>query len=219
MTPEADPLPTLAPLNIACTTTDCDNNLHCFRRSRKKKKVQGGLSGGTSGACQACGEERVDWARVHQKNIADIGYTVDSLRFEWIRNHFWDAPLTEHAVNYARRKGRVKLQDTVSKRVVAAVGGASATLYRDGMQTPTKDLVNPIHAAQHAMAVCCRKCIEYWHGIPQDRDLSAQETKYLTQLLVHYLDRKLPDLLDSPQKVASIPKGHRLSGSKRQREE
>jgi len=35
-----------------------------------------------------------------------------------------------------------------------------------------------VHYAQHATAACCRKCIEYWHGIGPVREIEkAMEMK------------------------------------------
>lgn len=204
MTAETETLPTLAPLNISCTRSDCENDLHCFRRSRRKKRQ--GKTGAVPGACQSCGEERVHWARVHVRDVADVAHTVENLRHEWIRNHFWEAPLPERAVNYALRKGRLRLREAVEHRVRTSVGQSSDKLYRDGTQTPIKDIGNPIHAAQHAMAACCRKCIEYWHDIPMERALTDEEVDYLTALLMHFIDRRLPDLPAEPTKVRGVKK-------------
>jgi hypothetical protein len=62
----------------------------------------------------------------------------------------------------------------------------------DGRQTPWHG--SAIYYAQHATAACCRTCIEYWHGIPRVGDLGAKELDYLTDLVVRYLDERLPDL-------------------------
>ena len=201
MTSEPRLVPILEPLKISCTNTDCENDLHCFRRSKRDKKAQT-----PAGACQSCGEQSIDWARIHQRDISDIDHTVSSLKREWIRNHFWEEPLTERAVNYALRKGTIKLRQAVRTRLVQAVGSSSSELYRDGTQTPTKNVVNPIHAAQHAMGVCCRKCMEYWHAVPSDRSLTEQELDYFEQLLNHFLHVRVPDLSDQSRRVPPIRK-------------
>src|SRR5712671_4659068 len=90
----------LKPLKISCTSTDCINNLHCFQLSKKLLQL------GPSGRCRSCGIQLVDWTRVHRRDANDAQYTFDALRHELIRHHFWHIPLSEYAVNYARRKGR-----------------------------------------------------------------------------------------------------------------
>jgi hypothetical protein len=82
---------------------------------------------------------------------------------------------------------------------VKSVGRASQKLFRDGMQTPLKG--NVIYYAQHATASCCRKCIEYWHDIPRDRDLTDSEVEYLSTLVCRYIDERLPALNDHPVRV------------------
>ena len=53
---------------------------------------------------------------------------------------------------------------------------------------------NPIHYAQHATASCCRKCMEYWHGIPQTQTLTDEQIEYFVELAMMYLKDRLPDL-------------------------
>jgi hypothetical protein len=55
-----------------------------------------------------------------------------------------------------------------------------------------------VYYAQHATATCCRKCMEYWHGIPKDRPLTDGELAYATMLVQAYLDDRLTDLPDDP---------------------
>jgi hypothetical protein len=43
----------------------------------------------------------------------------------------------------------------------------------------------------HAVAACCRKCMEYWHGIPRERALTAEEVTYFASLVWLYVCHKL----------------------------
>ena len=56
------------PLQIKCTASDCDNDLHCFKATRKMAQAD-------RGRCRACGADLVDWHRLHQREIADAKYT------------------------------------------------------------------------------------------------------------------------------------------------
>ena len=64
--------------------------------------------------------------------------------------------------------------------------------YRDGYQTPYEG--NIVYYAQHALAVCCRRCMEDWYGIPNGRDLSDSEIKWFTELVMRYIRHRLNEL-------------------------
>lgn len=66
---------------------------------------------------------------------------------------------------------------------------------------------NTIFYAQHATATCCRKCLQEWYGIPLGVPLTEEQLAYFTELVMRYIDERLPDLKDEPVK---IPK--RLTG-------
>ena len=187
-------------LAISCSDSDCSNGLHCFRVTKRK------VTEYSAGACQACGDNPIDWERVQQRSIQDINHTLEALNHELIRNVFLKMPLGQDAINYAMRKGRVKLQVTVRKRLVQSISRAHP--FRDGTQTPLlEDSPNPIWNAQHATATCCRRCAEYWHGIPRGRQLSDAELDYLTGLVNAFLDEKLPSLSDNPTAIHHAPEG------------
>lgn len=59
----------------------------------------------------------------------------------------------------------------------------------DGKQTPMKQ-VHPIFIAQHACACCCRSCIEKWHHIEKDKELSNEEIDYIVSLLMKWIDKE-----------------------------
>jgi hypothetical protein len=120
---------------------------------------------------------------------------------ELIRHHFWHLTLSEYAENYARRKGRAKLPEAVHHRIKQTVGNPFHPM--QGRQTPreTSATANAIHYAQHATASCCRACLEEWHGIPTDRQLTDDELGYLTDLAMLYILEKLPDLDKNGQRI------------------
>lgn len=181
----------LKKLAISCTKSDCEDNLHCFR-STKKLRDQG-----LGGACRSCHAQLVDWPRVHERQLNDVEHTFTKLRLELIRHYFWHVDIDEQARNHALRKGRTALLGSAVNRIAKAVGVENP--YRDGRQTPFTG--NVIYYAQHATASCCRTCIEYWHGIEKGRALTAEEQNYLIQLVTLYIDERLPDLPEGPTKV------------------
>jgi uncharacterized heparinase superfamily protein len=182
----------LTPLKITCTSTDCSNNLHCFRMTRKLREH------GMNGRCRACGAALVDWDRIHRRDASDAAYTFEALRFELIRHHFWHIPVSPFAINYARRKGRIDLRAAAARQIRRLVGGALNV--REGYQTPreTSPNANAIHFAQHAVAACCRKCIAEWHAIKEGQELTPSELEYLVELVARYIDARIPDLDDAP---------------------
>jgi hypothetical protein len=138
---------------------------------------------------------------VQARSIGDIRHTFDSLSKEWIRHEFWERPFDQHAINHARRKG-MRAMKTVEavKRIRQSVGAAHHP--SEGRQTSLAG--NVLFYAQHAVAACCRRCIEYWHGIPMGAPLAEDEVAYLTSLVTLYLERRLPELNEDPVKVPFI---------------
>jgi hypothetical protein len=181
----------LPKLAISCTATDCDQDLHCFRSTKKLREQ------GLGGLCRKCHIDLIDWPRVHERQIDDVDHTFSELRHEFIRHHFWHVEIDEKAKNHALRKGRIALISSIPTRIANSV--AAELPYRDGRQTPFRD--NVLHYAQHATASCCRTCIEYWHNIPKGRPLTEPEQEYLGSLMARYIEDRLPDLPDGPTRV------------------
>lgn len=196
--------PELKPLRLSCDQTDCEHGLHCFHESKKLAKQHGKHE---CGSCQACGAKLVDWARVQRRDATDNTHTIAALKHEWIRHHYWHTEIDQRAKNYAVRKGRDGLPLAVERRLRSAVGTKHS---RDGRQTPWTG--NILYYAQHATACCCRKCIEYWHGIPQDQTLTDEQIDYFTDLCLRYIDERLPALEPKGRHVPGIP---RADGEKR----
>jgi hypothetical protein len=182
----------LKPLNVSCTSSDCDNGLHCFRKSRR-------MSEADRGRCRSCGRDLVEWGRVHKRELADASYTFEALKYEHVRHHFWHTPIDQRAVNHARRKGRIELKESARKRLQKSIGTKTGF---DGRQTPYEG--NIIYYAQHALACCCRACMEYWHGIPRDAELTDEQIDYFVELVMMYVDERMPDLAESGEKIPFI---------------
>jgi Domain of unknown function (DUF4186) len=183
---------TLKPLKISCKSTNCTSDLHCFQLTKKM------LQQGPSGRCRDCGVQPVDWSRVHRRDLLDVKYTFEALRYELIRHRFWHIALSQYAIDYARRKGKVALRAATEHHIQKAVGNPDHPV--QGRQTPREDkpTANAIHYAQHATASCCRPCLEEWHGIPSDRPLTKEELTYLTDLAMLYIEARIPDLSPNP---------------------
>jgi Domain of unknown function (DUF4186) len=189
---------------ISCTKTDCKSDLHCFRQTSGMKAAN------ESGKCRDCGTELSDWHKLQQMNIDDAEQTFALLKKEYIRHYFWHTEIDQGAINHALNKGRIQLRESVVNRLKKSIGTVHEMPkgvkrpYKDGYQTPFEG--NSIYYAQHATASCCRSCLEYCHGIPQGRDLTEKEINYLTDLIMLYLNERIPRLADHPQKQPRIQK-------------
>ena len=95
--------------------------------------------------------------------------------------------LTEPLRRYVAEKGmetiRRHAQDFVRDRL------ALAHPANDGRQTPMRG--HPVFVAQHATATCCRGCLEKWHQIPRNRELTTKEVDYIVDLLMAWVKREL----------------------------
>lgn len=186
----------LKPLKITCVSADCKNGLHCFRATRKMKLAN------EVGRCRYCGAELIDWSRLHNKNVSDIEYTFSALKYEMFRHYMWHVEIDKQMIDYAFNKGKQGLREVCEKQIQRLVGPAQP--FHDGWQTPreTSKSVNIIHLAQHGTASCCRKCIDYWHGIAQGRELTTDEVTYLSKLAMRYIEDRVPSLPQVGRKIA-----------------
>jgi hypothetical protein len=184
----------LEPLKIKCSSSRCASNLHYFRQTKKMRENN------EPPICKVCKADLVDWPRVRQCDLNDVEHTFLALKLELVRHSYWHRPFDQKAINYALRKGKVELFKAAESRIRSSVGRPADAFDWSG----TSWEGNPICYAQHATAACCRKCIEKWHGIPRDQPLKEDQIKYLTRLVVMYLEDRFPDLPDYKQKVPSL---------------
>lgn len=188
--PEFDQLPDFKPLEVKCSDSDCQSGRHAFGPNRRKKE----WAKSYEGQCRECGEKLVDWDRVKRRDLADVAGVFHELQHELIRHVFFHAKFDELARTEAKKLGPAGLRAKVRPYLEKKVGRAD--IWRDGTQTPKEG--SAIHFAQHATATCCRKCIEYWHGIERGRELTALELDYCAGLVGAYLDLREPELFAEP---------------------
>ena len=212
----------LPPLKLTCMSTKCEENKHCFLPGPKPRKRKGdspadagtGAAGASkflhpehTGKCWKCDAAPIDWGRIHRREIKDAAYTVECLKLELFRDHYWTIEIDEQAVAHARRKGFAGMQEAVERRMRSkpmSCGVTPGTPTFDGRQTPLSG--NAVFYAQHATATCCRKCMEVWHRIPRDRDLNEAEIQYLAGLNMVYVRERLPYLTETGETVPSSRK-------------
>ncbi len=189
------------PLPISCDAVDCGNGLHCFNATKEKRAFN------KAGPCWQCGAVLVDFDRVRTRNLADVAYTFEALKHEYVRHFFWHKPLNQHAINHALRKGKIELRDCARRHLEHAIGPAKP--YHDGSQTTMSDNVeNAFPYGQHATATCCRKCLEFWHNIPQGVALSSAQLDYATELVCLYIEDCIPGLTSEGEYIPPIRNHH-----------
>ena len=84
----------------------------------------------------------------------------------------------------------VKGIDIVSKHLVDFINLKLSKYDKniDGKQTPMKN--HPVFIAQHACACCCRGCLEKWHHIPKEKELTNNQKNYIYSLLMEWIKRE-----------------------------
>lgn len=183
------PASSLTPLDVTCGSTKCEEDFHCYSKKKSSIKNQG-----KKGVCKECGDDNVDWRRIYKNDIKDADFIFSSMRRELIRQVFFQTPIDEIAVAKAVELGRVGVEERARRLLKQRIGKFTAW---DGRQVPMGkgDIVN---YAQHATATCCRACLEAWHNIPADQELSAQQLDFCTKLVMRYVGEKMPDLNNEP---------------------
>lgn len=179
---------TLEPLKLSCDATDCPQGLHYFgerlHRGHKKPNYPPGI-------CRECGADLVDWTRTQRRDDRDLAYTIAMLNRECFRHEWWHREIAASLRESAMKRGLVALRQLAEHRLTTKVCRARNAW--DGQQTRIKN-ADLIEHAQHATATCCRRCIEYWHGIKRGDDVSSGQLAYLTELIMTYIQQRLPDL-------------------------
>ena len=94
-----------------------------------------------------------------------------------------------------RERALVQLRGTLTIRRhaedVIALRVAPALPHKDGRQTPYRG--HPVFVAQHATGTCCRSCLERNHGIARGHELTQCERVYVTDVIMRWVEREIPD--------------------------
>lgn len=95
--------------------------------------------------------------------------------------------LRDKEKQYIEHKGLDKIkshaEDFIRDRVSPSI------IPNDGKQTPMKG--HPVFIAQHATATCCRGCINKWHKIPKDVELTQEQQDYIVGLIMKWIKRQI----------------------------
>lgn len=94
--------------------------------------------------------------------------------------------LKDKDILYIEDKGIDKIRnhayDFVTKRL------ADTSNVTDGKQTPMKG--HPVFIAQHATGTCCRSCLEKWHHIRKNKNLTEDDIKYVVDIIMSWIEKE-----------------------------
>ena len=194
---------------MSCRKTDCEKGLHSSVPPRKKPKKSEAASQETSATiqtptklkCHKCDTEWGDLDRLHKRDLEDIEFTVECLNTEWISHQYWSVLIDKSVSETAWKRGLTQIDKEAHTTIRHSI--ASAKPFRDGSQTPFDGDI--VYYAQHATATCCRKCLERWHGIPRGRELTREEISFCVNLMMQYVNKRLPYLTEGPGGQLCLP--------------
>lgn len=94
--------------------------------------------------------------------------------------------LKDKDILYIEDKGIDKIRnhayDFVTKRL------ADTSNVTDGKQTPMKG--HPVFIAQHATGTCCRSCLEKWHHISKNKNMTDDDIKYVVDIIMSWIEKE-----------------------------
>ena len=97
--------------------------------------------------------------------------------------------LKDKDILYIEDKGIDKIRnhayDFVTKRL------ADTSNVTDGKQTPMKG--HPVFIAQHATGTCCRRCLEKWHYISKNKNMTDDDIKYVVDIIMSWIEKEYND--------------------------
>lgn len=113
-----------------------------------------------------------------------INRVLESLSKSKFRSSFY---LKIKDKEYVREKGVETIEkharDFIEKRL------APKEIKNDGKQTPMRG--HPTFIAQHATACCCRGCLNKWHKIPKNIELSKEQKDYIVEVIMTWIKRQM----------------------------
>ena len=113
-----------------------------------------------------------------------VNRILESLSKSKFRSSFY---LKNKDKEYVKEKGietiEKQARDFVEKRL------APKEIKNDGKQTPTRG--HPVFIAQHATACCCRGCLNKWHKIPKNIELSEEQRSYVVEVIMSWIRKQM----------------------------
>lgn len=127
--------------------------------------------------------EQNDFLNLYQQQ-KQIQYKLYSLSQSKFRSSF---TLKKKDIDYIEKKGIKNIKqhayDFIHHRL------ALASIENDGKQTPMRG--HPVFIAQHETGTCCRGCLEKWHYIPKNHELTQKEIDYIVEVIIKWIEREM----------------------------
>lgn len=107
----------------------------------------------------------------------------DRLSKSKFRSSFY---LKDKDILYIEDKGIDKIRNHAYDFVIKRLADTSNVT--DGKQTPMKG--HPVFIAQHATGTCCRRCLEKWHHISKNKNMTEDDIKYVVDIIMSWIEKE-----------------------------
>ena len=107
----------------------------------------------------------------------------DRLSKSKFRSSFY---LKDKDILYIEDKGLDKIRNHAYDFVIKRLADTSNVT--DGKQTPMKG--HPVFIAQHATGTCCRRCLEKWHHISKNKNMTDDDIKYVVDIIMSWIEKE-----------------------------
>lgn len=107
----------------------------------------------------------------------------DRLSKSKFRSSFY---LKDKDILYIEDKGINKIRNHAYDFVIKRLADTSNVT--DGKQTPMKG--HPVFIAQHATGTCCRGCLEKWHHISKNKNMTDDDIKYVVDIIMSWIEKE-----------------------------
>lgn len=107
----------------------------------------------------------------------------DRLSKSKFRSSFY---LKDKDILYIEDKGIDKIRNHAYDFVIKRLADTSNVT--DGKQTPMKG--HPVFIAQHATGTCCRRCLEKWHHISKNKNMTEDDIKYVVDIIISWIEKE-----------------------------
>lgn len=94
--------------------------------------------------------------------------------------------LKDKDILYIDDKGINKIREHAYDFVTKRLANTSNVI--DGKQTPMRG--HPVFIAQHATGTCCRGCLEKWHHISKNKNMTDDDIKYVVDIIMSWIEKE-----------------------------
>ncbi len=113
-----------------------------------------------------------------------INRILESLKKSKFRSSFY---LKNKDKEYVTEKGVDTIEEHAREFIDKRL--APKEIKNDGKQTPMRG--HPVFIAEHATATCCRGCLNKWHKIPKNIELSEEQKAYIVEVIMTWIKRQM----------------------------